>query len=99
MKNHSCRQSSKLLTKPEFIRLPKTGSLCPYTGLSRTSLNELILPNEKNNNNPQVQSFSLKKKHQIRGIRLISYASLVDYLSTVAEEEMHQEVTNEGDCT
>ena len=71
--------------KPEFIRLPKTGSFCPHTGLSRTSINELILPNEKNDYKPPVQSFAFKKKHQVRGIRLISYSSLVDYISTFVD--------------
>ncbi len=99
MKNNSYIEASKLNARPEFIRLPKNGSNCPYTGLSRTSLNELILPNKKNDNKPQVKSFSLKKKHQLRGIRLISYSSLVDYLSTFADGEMYKEIGNEEVCT
>ena len=94
MKNHSFKEATEPQVQPEFIRLPKNGSHCPYTGLSRTSLNELILPNKKNHSKPQVKSFSLKKKHQLRGIRLISYSSLVDYLSTFADggdEERNRE--------
>ena len=39
---------------PVYIRLPKGREKCPITGLSRAKLNELILPNERNNFSPQV---------------------------------------------
>jgi len=66
---------------PQYIRLPKRGTFCPYTGLSRTGLNELILPCHANNFRPPVKSFVHKSsKHNIRGIRLIVYASLMDHL-------------------
>ncbi|MDF1659771.1 MAG: hypothetical protein P1U58_19315 [Verrucomicrobiales bacterium] len=61
--------------EPEFIRLPQSGKHCPHSGLSRSSLNELIL-----GNNPPVQSKVLRKPGNIRGIRLIVYRSLMDYL-------------------
>jgi hypothetical protein len=68
--------------KPEFIRLPKPGKLCPHTGLSRSKLNELILPCETNSGKPPVKSISLRKRGQVRGVRLIVFDSLLAYLSS-----------------
>jgi hypothetical protein len=65
---------------PEFLRLPKSGERCPVTGMSRSSLNLLILPGEDNNFNPPVRSISLRKRGQIRATRLIVCKSLIDYL-------------------
>ena len=67
--------------KPEFLRLPKPGKLCPYTGLTRSKLNELILECKANSFNPPVKSVSLRGPDQARGVRLISFDSLVKYLS------------------
>lgn len=61
---------------PEWIRLPKPTHQCPHSGLSRSKLNELIL-----GPNPPVRSVSLRKRGQLRGTRLISYDSLMDYLN------------------
>jgi len=66
---------------PEFIRLPKDGTLCRYTGLSRSGMNQLILPSKLNGYNPPVNSFIQKTNpHTIRGVRLIVYESLIAYL-------------------
>ena len=65
---------------PEFLRLPRPGSQCPWTGLSRSKLNELILPMELNNFRPPVKSIVLRNKGQQRGVRLIVYRSLMDFL-------------------
>lgn len=75
---------SKSITKPEFIRLPKPGKLCPHTGLSRSKMNELILPCQANAFKPPVRSVSLKKRGQIRGVRLIIFDSLMGYLSKLS---------------
>jgi len=73
---------------PQYIRLPKRGTFCPYTGLSRTGLNELILPCQANDHRPPVKSFVHKtNKHNIRGIRLIVFHSLMDHLKTEAAEQ------------
>lgn len=69
-------------TQPIWIRLPKSGQLCPYTGLSRSSLNNLIL-----GSNPQVKSVSLKKRYAIRGTRMIHFQSLLDYIESVAASQ------------
>ena len=74
-------------TSPEFIRLPK--QRCPFTGLSRSTINRLILPNEENGNQPPVRSHVLRKRGRGKGVRLIDYASLVSFLrsqpSTIEE--------------
>src|SRR5262249_42567609 len=60
----------------EFLRLPPPGRLCPYTGLSRSYLNLLILPCEQNAYKPPVKSFVLRKRGARKGVRIISYPSL-----------------------
>lgn len=69
--------------KPEFIRLPKPGSHCPVSGLSRSYLNSLILPTEANGKQPPVKSVPLRQSGAKKGIRLISYDSLISYLRSL----------------
>ena len=66
--------------KPEFIRLPKSGTRCPYTGLSRSKLNQLVLPCKENDYKPPVESKVLRNRGTIRGTRLIVFDSLMSYL-------------------
>lgn len=72
--------------RPEFIRLPRTGVPDPITGLRRSTLNELVLPNASNNNKPQVRSIVLRKPGRERGIRLIHLGSLLAYLNRQTTE-------------
>jgi hypothetical protein len=65
---------------PEWIRLPKGGTLCPWSGLSRSKLNELILPNAHNHFKPVVRSICLRNRGQQRGVRLVVFDSLMEYL-------------------
>jgi hypothetical protein len=65
---------------PEFLRLPKPGLLCPFTGLTRSAINELILPTQRNKFNPPVRSFCLRQRGAKTGIRLVDYASLRSYI-------------------
>ena len=58
---------------PEFIRLPKAGSRCPITGLSRTSLVELV-------DKGAVKAVKLRKRGSLRGITLLVRESLLGYL-------------------
>jgi len=71
--------------RPEFVRLPRAGDPCPHTGLSRTALNALILPTPGNGFRPPVKSKVLRQPGSLRGIRLISYDSLIAYLHSLAE--------------
>ncbi len=65
---------------PEFIRLPPPGSRCPWTGLSRSTLNELILATEANGFKPPVRSHVLRKHGAKTGVRLVVFSSLLSVL-------------------
>ena len=64
-------------TRPEWLRLPAPGDGCCYTGLSRSTLNELTIAGPANDGVPPVKSVVLRKRWALRGIRLISYDSLM----------------------
>ena len=72
---------------PLTIRLPRTGTPCPHTGLSRTALNKLILPCPENDFLPPVRSVVLKAPGGVKGIRLIYYSSLRDFLETQGKRQ------------
>ena len=76
--------SSSSALKPEWLRLPPPGGRCPFTGLSRSTLNELTIPGPANEGCPPVKSVVLRKRSALRGIRLISYDSLMGYLAMLA---------------
>ena len=69
--------------KPEWLRLPAPRARCGFTGLSRSTLNELTIPGPANNGVPPVKSVVLRKRGATRGIRLISYDSLMGYLAAL----------------
>jgi hypothetical protein len=73
--------------KPEFIRLPKPGTLCQWTGLSRSKLNELILPSPVNSYRPPVRSISLRNRGQVKAVRLIVLDSLISYLRSLEDSQ------------
>lgn len=75
--------------KPEWIRLPKPGERCIYTGLSRSTLNELTIPSDANDYRPPVRSAVIKKRGAMRGIRLISFDSLMHYIESLCEIDLH----------
>jgi hypothetical protein len=67
------------MDKPEYISLPRTGTKCPYSGLSRSGLNNLILPMKSNGYKAVVDSTPERRSGKKRGRRLIHYASLMGY--------------------
>jgi len=71
------------ISHPEYIRLPSPGSRCALTGLTRSTLAELVVPCKANGEKPPVKSLVLKKRGATRGIRLINYDSLIDHLRTL----------------
>ncbi len=73
-------------TRPEWIRLPKPGRSCFWTGLTRSKLNELVLACHGNDFKPQVKSRSLRKAGAIKGVRLIHLQSLIEYIEQAGEE-------------
>jgi hypothetical protein len=72
---------------PVYVRLPKNGTLCPVTGLSRSYLNGLILPNSGNGYKPPVKSVSLRKRGAVRGVRLIPTDVILGYLRDELEKQ------------
>ena len=75
------------------MRLPRNGERCPHSGFSRSALNELILPNKRNGFAPPVKSISHRTSpHQVRGVRLILYSSLMAYLESQFDEETVEEL-------
>lgn len=71
-------------TRPEWIRLPATNKADPVTGLKRSFLNHLILPSRANGYKPPVRSVALRRPGNVRGVRLIHLASLLEF---IAEQE------------
>jgi hypothetical protein len=65
--------SQAVSQRPEWIRLPKEGSTCPFSGLSRSYLADLVRRGE-------VPSKALRRPGTVRGVRLICYAGLMDYI-------------------
>jgi hypothetical protein len=65
--------SQALTQRPEWIRLPKEGSTCPFSGLSRSYLADLV-------RRRVVPSKALRRPGTVRGVRLICYAGLMDYI-------------------
>lgn len=66
------------LLKPEFVRLPKPGTQCPHSGLCRTTLYALCAEGK-------VKSVVLRKRGATRGVRLISFDSLMAYLHSLSD--------------
>lgn len=75
-------QTPTAATRPEWIRLPKPGTLCPWCGLSRSKLWEVL-------QSGKVRNICLRKEGAARGARLIHLASLLNYLDGL---------TNEAEC-
>src|SRR5208283_2406877 len=75
----ACASQLQML-QPRFIRLPKPGTLCPFTGLSRTQI-YLMCKSGK------VKSHSLKRRGTCRGVRLIDFQSLVAAIQEFASAE------------
>ena len=71
--------------RPEFIRLPKPGTSDPWTGLSRSVLNQLVLPCKENDFRPPVRSSTLRRRGTTKGVRLVDFQSLVNYINAHVE--------------
>ena len=67
-------------SNPEWIRLPKEGEKCPLTGLSRSSLNEIVDEVDPDTGEKVLLSVIKVKEGASRGIKLINRASLAAYL-------------------
>jgi hypothetical protein len=77
------------LVRPNFLRLPRAGSKCPITGLSRTAMYALC-------KSGAVKSVVLRQLGARRGTRLVSYESLVGYLHHLEAEQNTNESPTES---
>lgn len=64
--------------RPGWIRVPKVGTVCPHSGLSRSYICQLIKDGD-------VESMSLRKRCAKHGVRLVSYDSLMAYIRKAGE--------------
>jgi hypothetical protein len=71
--------------EPDYIRLPRAPAHCPYTGLSKTTLDMLTRPQKLNDFNPPVKSKLLQQTGAVRSLRLIDYHSLKQYLASLPD--------------
>ena len=78
-------QADAVASQESWGRLPKCGG--KLQGLSRSKLNQLILPSAANGFRPPVKSISVRNPGTIRGIRLIFIPSLYSYLESLAREQ------------
>jgi hypothetical protein len=63
---------------PRYIRLPKPGTACPHTGLSRSFIFSLLKENK-------VKSKAISSKDGGRGVRLISLSSLFELIDSTPD--------------
>ena len=70
-----------------WLRLPRPGSRCPVSNLSRSTLAELVRPCERNGYAPPVEARLLKRRDARRGVLLISRESLLGYLNELPPPE------------
>ncbi len=77
----------------EWVRLPKPRERCPLTGLSRTSLVEVIQARDPKTGEYLVVQYTKKRHGKQRGIRMIHRASLLNHLQRQAEKESHRQWT------
>jgi len=68
---------------PAFIRVPRSGSRCPVTNLTRTAIDKLTRPQPENDFKPPVRSRILKARGATRGVRLVETRSLLDHIASL----------------
>jgi hypothetical protein len=73
-------RNGAMVAEPEFIRYPKPGHRCLLTGLSRTTLAELV-------DSGEVSAAKIRKKGSLRAITLIHRESLLSYLRSQMQVE------------
>jgi hypothetical protein len=64
----------------EFMRMPKARERDPLFGLSRSYLNNLVLPYRENRYRPPVRSVVLRRPGAKTGVRLVDAVSLRQHL-------------------
>mgnify|MGYP001164876215 FL=1 len=80
--NNALNASRVNHSSPEFIRLPRQGVPCEWTGMSRGKMVQLILPSKENGFSPPVKSVSLGPSKRSKGwTRLVHFKSLMNFLN------------------
>lgn len=69
--------------QPAFLRLPRSGSLCWFSGLSRSQMWLLV-------KSGCIRSHSLKRPGTRRGVRLVDVPSLVEWLRSNPPAEVSE---------
>lgn len=80
--SHFKIQPDKLALRPEWLRIPDATRVF---GLSRSGLYELISAG-------LVKSFTLRKRGARKGVRLISYDSLAEFLEAESRKQAQKAV-------
>ncbi len=80
----------------EFMRLPRARQRDPLFGLSRSYLNELILPCPENKHRPPVRSVVLRRRGARTGVRLVDIDSLRTYLNQNVEPSYRSRTHDEA---
>lgn len=80
---HAVAQSGSV---PVTIRVPRAGERDPITGLGRYPILALITPSEANGFKPPVKSLVVRGPGKKRGTRLVSMASLLDYIDRMMDD-------------
>ena len=70
-------QPGGIPARPEWIRLPRTGEQCQWTGLSRSTLWQILKTG-------RVKTVVLRRPGTLRGARLILLDSLLCYIADEA---------------
>jgi len=68
------------MDKPQYISIPRTGTKCSISGLSRSGIYNLISPTKANGHKVIVASSEVKLPGKKRGRRMICYESLMRYM-------------------
>lgn len=69
--------------RPEWVRIDAAVKL---VGISRSKLYELIADRK-------IKSFCLRERNKLKGIRLISFDSLIEFLENEARAQAQEEAT------
>ena len=85
-----------LQAHPLYIRLPKNGTKDPYFGMTRSWWNSMILPTQENGFTPGIKSILDRKPGNIRGIRLISFESALQYFRIIEETQFADRQSDES---
>ena len=84
------------ILQPRWIRFPRFGERCQFTGLTRQTLDFLTRPQPRNNFKPAVKSKKLKIEGSDpdRGMVLIDYASLMAWIEALPDNRRAKKIAS-----